>query len=288
MQLHQIYRPIIATPFRCTEDYMEFPACDVLKPYICCFWGTRNPIKKAEGYRNTGIVIPDTCMDIMFTVDVANKSIRSRFCGIDDRLLVTHEGYDSDKMIFQFAIRFYAWGVHWFSEESLCGVKGNFFDAGYHFSKLIKELEPLVMEITNIDRLIPLVELVLFKHLKERRKSTDVSQAVYQMLRKRGNISSQELCRDVLISERQLERVFKEYMGCSPKNMASMVRFQYLWRDILYDKQFHILDAVDKYGYSDQAHLSHDFKKYYSMNIGEARKYAVQNVGNIQERFVKT
>jgi len=133
-----------------------------------------------------------------------------------------------------------------------------------------------------------LVELVLFKHLKERRKSTDVSQAVYQMLRKRGNISSQELCRDVLISERQLERVFKEYMGCSPKNMASMVRFQYLWRDILYDKQFHILDAVDKYGYSDQAHLSHDFKKYYSMNIGEARKYAVQNVGNIQERFVKT
>ena len=40
MNLHKIYHPITATPFQCTQDYMEFAPCDALKPYIRCFWGS--------------------------------------------------------------------------------------------------------------------------------------------------------------------------------------------------------------------------------------------------------
>lgn len=93
------------------------------------------------------------------------------------------------------------------------------------------------------------------------------------------------LKQEVFIGIRQLERLFLEYVGVSPKNFASMVRYQYVWNDFLYNKNFNIADAVYKYGYSDQAHLCRDFKKYHSMSMSDARKYAMQNVGNIQDRF---
>ena len=79
-----------------------------------------------------------------------------------------------------------------------------------------------------------------------------------------------------------------EYVGVSPKSLASLVRYQYLWNDIVYNRQLDILDAVCKYGYSDQAHLCHDFKKYHSMNIADAKKYAMKNVGNIQENLANS
>lgn len=59
---------------------------------------------------------------------------------------------------------------------------------------------------------------------------------------------------------------------------------QYLWSDLLGQK-FNALDAVHKFGYSDQAYLCHDFKKYHSMSMLDARKYALQNVGNVQDTY---
>ena len=37
-KLYKSYHPVTATPYQCTEDYMEFAPCEALKPYIRCFW----------------------------------------------------------------------------------------------------------------------------------------------------------------------------------------------------------------------------------------------------------
>ena len=273
-ELHKIYNPIIATPFKRTDTYMEYKPCEALQPYIRCYWGTRQPvIKKIVDNGITDIVIPDTCMDIMFTVDLTNGKVNNNFCGIDDKVMFAHDYNVQEKEVFRFAIRFYGWGVHSFAEETLRDVKGTFFDVGYHFSAIKKEIEPLLYEFTDMYQLIPRVEQILLKHLKER-KSEEMLQAVYLMLCKKGNISVGELSGELYTGERQLERLFREYIGVSPKSLAAMIRYQYLWNDIVYMKRFNYLEAVMKYGYSDQTHLCHDFKKFHSMNITEAREYA--------------
>lgn len=43
-KLYKSYNPITATPFQCTEEYMEFVPCDALKPYIRCFWGSKKAV----------------------------------------------------------------------------------------------------------------------------------------------------------------------------------------------------------------------------------------------------
>ncbi len=44
-KLNNIYRPITAQPFLSDQAYTEIQPCEALKPYICCFWGTRKPCR---------------------------------------------------------------------------------------------------------------------------------------------------------------------------------------------------------------------------------------------------
>ena len=91
-----------------------------------------------------------------------------------------------------------------------------------------------------------------------------------------------ELAKECFISSRQLERLFGEYIGITPKKLCSLVRYQCLWNEILRNPGFHIQDAVHKYRYTDQAHLMREFRRYHTMDIRSAKIYACGDVGNIQ------
>lgn len=284
MKLHKIYNPITATPFKCTEDYREFEPCEALRPYIRCFWGFEKTLTQEKCPAGlSGIVTPDTCMDIVFSVDFTNNKIGSLFCGIDDRTFISHDDNKEKKRSFLFAIRFYAWGTSLFAEESMRNTKNAFFDAGYHFSKIKKELEEHLFDVPDIYQLIPIAERILLKHIHEKHKNEIVFHSVSKILERRGNCLMADLKREVFIGSRQLERLFLEYIGISPKSLAAMIRYQYIWNEFLYNKSFDMMDAVYRYGYSDQSHLCHDFKKYHSMSMSEAKAYALRNVGNIQD-----
>ena len=82
---------------------------------------------------------------------------------------------------------------------------------------------------------------------------------------------------------RQLERLFHEYVGITPKKLGNLIRYQYLWRDIVSEPDFNILNGVHRYGYADQSHLLREFKKYHSMDIQSAKRMALKDVGNIQD-----
>ncbi len=280
-KLYKSYHPVTATPYQCTEDYMEFAPCEALEPYIRCFWGSRRAATRAEnGAGEMDIVIPDTCMDIIFHVDFTHNHISSSFFGIDDRTFAVP--YDGEKNIFfVFAVRFYPWGAALFAEESLRETKNAFFDADCHFSTVKREMEQYLFDVSDICQLIPVAEKILLNRLNERHQNQTVFQAVARILEKRGNLSAAALGQEIFVSSRQLQRLFLEYIGVAPKSLASMVRYQYIWNELLQDKNFNKADAALRYGYTDQAHLCHDFKKYHSMNMEEARQYAVRGFTKI-------
>lgn len=279
MKLHQMYTPLTATPFVRDEKYMEFEPCPALKPYIKCFWGTKEKVKlRKTDIPTNGVVTPDTCMDIMFEVDFTNNRIASGFCGIYNTTFNTCNKNDEEKEIFSFAIRFYAWSVVYFSEESMNGVLNQNFDVGYHFEKIKKEIGSILFYAENMEMFIPMVEKILLENLHTEHSSNLVMETLCKIMEQKGNCKIEDVAKDLHISKRQMERLFLEYVGASPKNMASMIRYQYLWNDLLFRPDFQIQNAVQEYGYTDQAHLLHDFKKYHSMNIKEAKKHAYKDV----------
>lgn len=276
LKFHTVYRPITAAPFSGSASCAEYEPCEVLKPYIRCFWGSKRPYKQKskEGFDKT-TVIPDTCMDLIFVADHTNDLITSRFCGIGDCAFVSGKETGEERLLSAFAIRFYPWSAYIFAEDSMRETKNRIFSPGQHFSKLERELMPLVSEVSGMEERIAITEKILVKYILKGRDNPCIKNTVSEMLLKKGNVRLAELTENVPVGNRQLQRLFQEYIGISPKGLASLIRYQYVWRDVLYKPDFCVQDAVYQYGYTDQSHLLREFKRFHGSTIPKAREHAL-------------
>ena len=255
--------PIIACPFE--SGYREYIPCEPLRPFIRCFWTSEGP--------GRGLVTPDLCSDIIFNTD----DYRAFFCGISDMPGYVSGGNSS------FGIRFYAWTAILFLEDTLRGTINSGYELGAHFRRMERELAPWVFAAETTEQRIALSERFLLKNIHERHNGL-FTQAMGEIFERRGACATGEISKELHISRRQLERVFAEYSGLSPKKMAALVRYQYLWRDILTERDFNAADKALEYGYADQSHLLKDFKRFHTMSPKQAREFAFTNVNTFKNK----
>ena len=264
------YHPITATPFERSAVYTEIPPCEALKPYIRCFWGTPGPVlSTGHSAMNHGIVIPDTCMDIIFDLDCTSGAVQGSFCTIDENSYRTSDTA-STSLTSTFAIRFYAWSAALFADESFRGSKNSAFDPDDYFPNLRAELTPMLLSVPTLNERADIASRYLWRRLDLSRADCDLMNAVHDIIVTRGRMRISELCAKNAVSKKQLERIFSENIGVSPKTFSSLVRYQMLWQELCFLTPVNILDLVDKYGYADQAHLLNDFKKRHSMTPSQA------------------
>ena len=274
--LSNMYRPITGEPFRDSDEYCEVAPCAALRPYVRCFWGTKRPVPMQTEQASYGIVIPDTCMDIIFDINYTQNSYNGFFCTIDEHSYRTGGASGTDT-IATFAIRFYAWTAILFSEYDLTSSKNRAFPAEVFFSSLKTELEPLLFDVPTLGGKIAVAEKLLLKRLCTDRIDHDVANSIHYMLSTSGRAKISDICAYTAVSERKLERIFNYNIGVSPKTFSSLLRYQLLWQEMLFSRQFEVLDAVEKFGYTDQAHLLNDFRKRHFMSPKEAVQFALKS-----------
>ena len=272
LTLTGLYHPITGTPFQSDETYREVAPCAVLAPYIRCFWGSEYPLPARP--HDGGIVIPDTCMDIIFTVDHANDRISSHFCALDEHSFFTGASKATGGSSATFAIRFYAWTACLFAEDTLRGSANRQYPVDAFFRRIERALLPLLFDEPTLMGKIRAAEKVLLALLRPDRGDTAVLNAVHHMLREEGRARISDIAAALALSSRQLERRFDAMMGVSPKAFSSLVRYQLLWQDMVLDPRFDPLDAVARFGYTDQAHLLWDFRKHHLLSPREALAFA--------------
>ena len=266
--LQRMYHPITGTPFQADETYREVAPCAALTPYIRCFWGSAYPLP--ERPHEGGIVIPDTCMDIIFHIDYANNRLSSAFCALDEHSAFSRPSDSSGGMSATFAIRFYAWTACLFAEDSLRGSLNERYPAETFFRRIERALTPVLFDQITLEGKIRAAEPVLMALLNPDKADVAVLNAVHHMLQTSGRARIGEVSAALALSARQLERRFDATMGVSPKAFASLIRYQLLWQDMALNPRFNALDAVDKFGYADQAHLLGDFRRHHMMSPREA------------------
>lgn len=266
------YHPITGKPFQADESYRELLPCLALQPYICCFWGSESPLpaRPHEG----GIVIPDTCMDIIFHIDYANNRISSTFCALDEHSYRTPAGTASGGLSATFAIRFYAWTAALFAEDKLNGSANGHFPADAFFRTIERRLAPVLFAQPTLTGKVLAAEKALLAVLRPERADPAVLNAIHHLLKTEGRVRIGEVSAALALSPRQLERRFDAVMGVSPKTFASLMRYQLLWQDMVLGSRFDPLDAVERFGYTDQAHLVNDFRKRHLMSPHEALEFA--------------
>lgn len=273
METKMLYRPLTATPFKHNSAYQEIEPCRMLQSYVRCFWGGRMT-SGTEAVESSGIVIPDTCVDIIYRMDDMGNIIISDFVGINDRSFFIKSNHNAENKMEVFAIRFYAWGAYAFCEDSFTGTVNGRYDVRERFGWLDRELRSRLSEPGNLADWIRLAETLLLKKLETARENMIVDRVMQDILRHHGGVEISQLAKENLISSRQMERLFREYIGMTPKKLSNLVRYQCLWRDIVSQGHFNMMDAVDKYGYTDLPHLIREFERYHSMSIRNAREIA--------------
>ena len=75
-----------------------------------------------------------------------------------------------------------------------------------------------------------------------------------------GRLRIRTLARSVGVSERQLERLFRERTGLGPKEMARVARLRSVLAHLPWEGRADWADLANAFGYADQAHLIHEFQ----------------------------
>lgn len=143
-------------------------------------------------------------------------------------------------------------------------------DCRIKLSELFKidgtDLEDRVLNAVNIKSKIECIENFVFKKLTNVQYPDKTLIAALKMIdTHRGNIAISGLLNVLPITEKQLERRFKEYIGISAKRFSAIVKLHYFLKSLQsHSPDTKIADVAYESGYYDQAHLNNHFKK----NIG--------------------
>lgn len=262
------YRPITSTPFLKDGSYCEIAPCSALKPYICCFWGNEYP-QPASSAANR-LVIPDTCMDIIIRVNYSDNKLTANFCTLDEKSY--HSGKATGSAVLStFGIRFFFRSAALFSRESFRNTKNKACFPDEFFHGITAELAEIVLRFDTLSERAKAAEKILIRRLVPERIDPDIMNSVNDMIAYNGRMKISEIAKRNVISERRMERIFAENIGISPKTLSGLIRYQLVWQEIVRGGA-DILDLTEKYGYTDQAHLLHDFRSRHGMTPSQAYK----------------
>ncbi|CAN5457202.1 hypothetical protein BH10BAC3_BH10BAC3_34170 [soil metagenome] len=121
----------------------------------------------------------------------------------------------------------------------------------------------MLKEAPDADVRIAIVESFLYKKLAMGKMGDkQLTQAIRKIWKEEGNISTASLSKSVYLGELQLQRLFKNTVGVSPKLYSRIIRFRSAYEQAQSGKSPGWTDVAYNFGYTDQAHFVKDFKSF--------------------------
>lgn len=118
------------------------------------------------------------------------------------------------------------------------------------------------------------IDMNLSKYIIIQTNHSVVSYTMKNIIKSQGNATIESIADEQDYTVRQLERIFKEYYGCSPKDMSRFARMGFVLEAMLKHPEYSFATIAKKYRFSDPSHFLREFKRYFVMTPKEfAIKY---------------
>ena len=182
------------------------------------------------------------------------------FIGISD--IPAHVDFQHNKAGGSITVEFKPSGayrfacLHW---QDVANRIYNYADVG---EKVVKELEERLANEENINSKVGFVQRFLIRVLNTQEEDLIFDFCVQQITRHKGKISIGELERQTGYSARWLNMKFYNRVGISPKNLASIVRFQQYYHSLVSNSELFFFKKEFYDYYHDQSHFIKDFKRF--------------------------
>lgn len=247
-------------------NYQTFEPSQDLSALIKCYWTLESP-KKESPEKQT--IVSDACMEMIFHYgDLYRQYDENGYSFVQPRCFVF--GQLSKPLEIEptgetgiFSVRFHPNG---FSPLATMPIK-EMEDTAVSLEKLFgedgREIAQRVLSANSTSERIELVEKFILSRLTDP-ETVDriVKSTVETILTANGQLSVDELSKQIKVNRRQLERKFSTAIGLSPKQLSKTIRIQTALKMLL-NKQFTSLTALAYEGeYYDQAHFIKDFKEF--------------------------
>lgn len=122
-------------------------------------------------------------------------------------------------------------------------------------------LENTLRSADNHMHRIELIQETLTKIRPENFTEMPIEKAIAVIFSEKGLISVADICDAAATSERQLERLFKKYIGLSPKFYSRIIRFSYVFQ-VVQEREMNGIELGLESGFYDQSHFIKNFKAF--------------------------
>ncbi|ULL13085.1 AraC family transcriptional regulator [Paenibacillus sp. H1-7] len=270
-KLHSLFRPVQGNGRVTSSSYVEIEPSPLLQPYVSCYWASE-PVadgtpEASEPDSVPDRVIPDGCTDILFERDLTNGQYRIRYIGLLEHPFSI--AYDDVRPSFKLGVRLFPGGAYPLLKSRIAEFTNRscfLDDAAPDLAGELDELGERIAEAPTLAGKVRLLEQSLTRWLQPAGSSAlhdRMSGWLHRIFTSGGTASVQELAAEAVLSSRQMNRDFDQWVGVSPKKFSEIVRFQSLVRQIRSQPQRDWASLAAQYGYFDQSHMIHEFRRFY-------------------------
>ena len=138
------------------------------------------------------------------------------------------------------------------------------------FGKEGLQLEEQIVLAADTGHRVQLIESFLVNKLQVSPVADPVlQQAVHQIYAHNGLLQVAQLTNILQLTERRLERKFRDNIGLSPKQFLRTIRFQYLLKLLQQAPDDSLTRLAYNAGYYDQSHFIHEFRLLAGITPGQ-------------------
>ncbi len=269
--------------------HLEFDAPEILQDSIKCFWYDRRD--SGEEFSNFE-VMPDGYAEIIFyfgsTCSVSYNGVLQPLpspfiMGLLNEPVILN----SNNRLEIIAIRCFPWTV--FDLLALPSGKGK---GGVHiFEHPIAQLQSRLNELIQdhkIEEAIAHVQEFFVNAHSQIPADSLLFKAGLAMRNAKGIIPVSEVASAAHATVRTLERNFKQSSGHSVKDVSGLMRFEQVRNHLWHFPEANIAGLAQELGYTDQSHLSREFKRYSGTTPGAFARKAKQTISNDFVAFVQS
>lgn len=260
--------------------HREFAPDPILRQDIRCLW----TLDETQTEFNRDPVIPDSYVELVFNYGAPMRLVNEDGTSVELPRVYLN-GLQKGPLRFQaegqaqfVAVRFYAWSI----QPLLDSLPNSVMPLGGRWNDLADALVAAIRRSGEAEAIAELQQVMVDAYQRVHPEALPVVRTAGELLYASSGLIRMEAVADrAYLSLRQLERRFKELTGVTPKSFARLIRYEAVRNRLYVDPTQSLLDLVYEYGYTDQAHLTHDFKSYTSLTPSAFAAY-VQTSGKVE------
>jgi AraC-like DNA-binding protein len=250
--------------------YSEQKPSKYLESLIECYWSTETHGDILH-YSTEQRCLPLGMMELTFQLNGKSKGIINQQWDVfPDACLggvmefpVVWKMTGNSKM---FGIRLKPEAIPYFFKIPISSIYNYYISLDQVIGNQANTLLQMLQDARSSQEMIKIAE-AFFSNLIAQHTADDqlFAQVLNKIRAQTTSVSVLEISEELFVGERQLQRIFKQKLGMSPKAYQRISRFRKAYHTIKENPATPWVEVVYRNGYSDQAHFIRDFKEFTGM-----------------------